>query len=146
MEEMWNFLSAMGIWIEGDGVNNISVQLPLGDTLEIRNGTLIGSVKLCVKGRFQFLRQFSPNVIPGDKGYVRWFTSVPWRMVDAISRLNDAEIPLRNQAQSDALLFIGVLQKHDLQRPLYQRLTKDITKWIGKLFYDLALKRARESL
>jgi hypothetical protein len=68
------------------------------------------------------------------------------RNVDVICRLNDREMALRNQAQAEALLFIGVLQKYDLQRPLYQRLTKDITKWIGRLFYDLALKRARESL
>jgi hypothetical protein len=145
MEEMWNFLSTMGIWLEGDGVDNISVQLPLGDTLEITNG--VDSLEFRVKGRFQFLCELIPNLdVPDNKGYTFWLRMHLLRNVDVICRLNDREMALRNQAQAEALLFIGVLQKYDLQRPLYQRLTKDITKWIGRLFYDLALKRARESL
>jgi hypothetical protein len=137
------------IRLEKDEGNNSDtvVRLPLGDTLEIWDEFHYFSCR--VKKHLSIISHLTHRTLWDDgSGYTTWVMSVAdeKKLVNIICRLNYTEIVLRNRIQMDALLFIGVLQKYDRQRPLYQRLTKDITKWIGRFFYELALKRARESL
>lgn len=151
LEAIRSLLVEARIWIEGDCLNSIEVQLPLGDELKIIGNSLSDYlVHFRLKGRFVFLSNYLPltsNNID-ENGYTQWMshTTSPFRLVDIISRLNDTEIGLRNQVQAQALVVMGALQKQDIQRPLFQRVTKNIVQWIGRLYYAAALERARESL
>lgn len=133
------------IRLRKDEGNNIIVQLPLGDTLKIWEEYRYFSCR--VKKHLGIISDLTKRTLFDDgSGYTTWAMSDEWKLAKIVSFLNYTETALRNHAQEDALLFIGVLQKCDHQRPLYQRLTKDITRRIGRLFYELALKRARESM
>lgn len=159
MEDLWQQLKMCGYWLEGgDDDNHLAIQLPLGGALEIRfhpNNTVWKEFSFQVYGRWTFIKDRVPRAgfnLRQEKGYTKWENN--YELDDnyyhdfhnLIGRLHEAEIGLRNQAQADAAFYLCVLRRWDQQKPVFQRLTKDITQIMGTIFYDRAIERARESL
>jgi hypothetical protein len=145
MEWLFHSLSEVGCWVEIQEKNPylLHVMLPLGDTLTIRVGnaaTKFYLYKCKVAGRFWFLHN---NDVQHTKYRKQQFTTWSYTYSDyrglpeIISRLNDEEVALRNQAQQHSLVFMGVLR---------QLVCKDMAWLLGRTHYALELKRARDSL
>jgi hypothetical protein len=148
MEFLYYSLAEGGCWIETSDYNFLIVCLPLGGELEVN--TFNNFIFNCrVKGRFIFLS----NIMSGTKkeivnGHTVWthYNDDYHLLADTICRLNDEEIGLRNEAQRIATIYIGVLLKMDAKRPWGTRLTKDIIKEMGFIFYAALLRRAQSKL
>lgn len=148
MELLYNALAEAGCWIETSDYDYVIVCLPLGGELEV-NTFNSWTFECHVRGRFRFLS----NIMSGGRkenvnGHTVWrhYGDDYISLADTICRLNDEEIGLRNEAQRIATTYIGVLLKMDAKRPWGTRLTKDIIKEMGIIFYTALLKRIRDNL
>lgn len=150
MDDLWDLFAVCGFWLENKGKSDyIAVQMPLDGEIEIEFIGHLNYYKSSIRNRnVEFIRRtvatYGSQIYMGKKGEVIWHNRTAEKLVYIIEIIHEAEIGLRNQAQANTLFYMAVLRKWDLQKPVFQRLSKDITQLMGIIFYQEAKKGARE--